>query len=293
MNFLIHQKSPIARGALWMTISAFAYAASIAIIHYLTQELHFMQVVFLRNVFGFLFMLSWLFRNGVKALRTSMIHMHVVRGVMSSLNVWFLFAALWLAPVADVAAITFMMPIVASILAVFFLKEKTTQKRWMTVGLGFVGAIMIIRPGWTGYNPGLLLAFGSVVAGAVVAIFIKILIHRDSADTIAFYLFVSHVVLSFGPGLYFWRSLAFDQLIWCAGLGYLATVVQRNFNKAMGIADATIVLPFNFTRLIWAALLGWIFFSELPDIWTWTGGFVIFIASLLLARKAATKNSAA
>jgi len=280
-------QSPVVRGAWWMTVSAFAYAASIAIIHHVAQELHFMQVVFLRNVFGFLFMLPWLMRVGLGALKTSRLHMHAVRGAMSALNVWFLFAALWLAPVADVAAITFMMPIVASIFAVVFLKEKTTVLRWVAIALGFAGALMVIRPGMAGYNPVLLLAVGSVLAGATVAILIKTLIRHDSADTIAFYLFVSHIVFSVGPAIYFWAAPTWEQLGWCVALGYLATVIQRNFNKAMGEADATIVLPFNFTRLIWAALFGWLFFAEFPDLWTWIGGLVIFAASIWLTRMTA------
>ena len=67
-------------------------------------------------------------------------------------------------------------------------------------------------------------------------------------------------------------------------LGYLGTVIQRAFNRSMALADATVVLPFNFTRLIWAALFGYLFFAELPDLWTWIGGTVIFLASIWLTR---------
>ena len=274
------------RGACWMTVSAFGYAASIAIVHHVVQELHFMQVVFLRNVFGLAFMAPWLFRVGLSALKTSRLKMHVVRGATSAMNVWFLFAALWLAPVADTAAITFMMPIIASLFAVLFLKEKTTASRWLAVCLGFVGALIVIRPGMAGFNFGLLLALGSAISGAAVAILIKTLIRYDSADTIAFYLFVSHTIFSLGPALYYWINPTILQLGWGVALGYLGTLIQRNFNKAMGVADATIVLPFNFTRLIWAALFGWVFFSEFPDPWTWVGGSVIFAASIWLTRLA-------
>lgn len=277
-------KPPVVRAAWWMTVSAFCYSASIAIVHHIAQELHFMQVAFLRNIFGVVFMLPWLMKMGFGALKTSHIHMHALRGIMSAMNVWFLFAALWLAPVADTAAITFMMPIVASIFAVIFLKEKTSFIQWLAVALGFAGALMVIRPGMEGFNPGLLFAVCSVLAGATVAILIKSLLAYDSADTIAFYLFVSHVVFSIGPALWYWQTPTLEQLGWCVALGYLATLIQRCFNRSMAIADATVVLPFNFTRLIWAALFGWIFFSEFPVLWTWIGGTVIFIASVWLTR---------
>ena len=285
-NEWLERQSPAMRGAWWMTLSAFGYAASIAIVHHVVQELHFMQVVFLRNVFGLAFMAPWLFRVGLSALKTSRLKMHAVRGATSAMNVWFLFAALWLAPVADTAAITFMMPIIASLFAVLFLKEKTTASRWLAVCLGFAGALIVIRPGMAGFNFGLLLALGSAISGAAVAILIKTLIRYDSADTIAFYLFVSHTIFSLGPALYYWINPTILQLGWGVALGYLGTLIQRNFNKAMGVADATIVLPFNFTRLIWAALFGWVFFSEFPDLWTWVGGSVIFAASIWLTRLA-------
>lgn len=290
-NEWLERQSPAMRGACWMTVSAFGYSASIAIVHHMVQELHFMQVVFLRNVFGLAFMAPWLFRVGLSALKTSRLKMHAVRGATSAMNVWFLFAALWLAPLADTAAITFMMPIIASLFAVLFLKEKTTASRWLAVCLGFVGALIVIRPGMAGFNFGLLLAFGSAISGAAVAILIKTLIRYDSADTIAFYLFVSHTIFSLGPALYYWINPTILQLGWGVALGYLGTLIQRNFNKAMGAADATIVLPFNFTRLIWAALFGWVFFSEFPDPWTWVGGSVIFAASIWLTRLASAGSN--
>ena len=67
-------------------------------------------------------------------------------------------------------------------------------------------------------------------------------------------------------------------------LGWLGAVIQRTFNRAMAAADATVVLPYNFTRLIWAALFGFLFFAEIPDLWTWVGGTVIFISSVWLTR---------
>jgi drug/metabolite transporter (DMT)-like permease len=283
----LEKQPPVIKGAVWMTVSAFAYAASIAIVHHVVQELHFMQVVFLRNFFGLAFMAPWLVRVGLAALKTSRLHMHAIRGATSAINVWFLFAALWFAPVADTAAITFMMPIIASLFAVIFLREKTTALRWVAVALGFTGALIVIRPGLESFNLGLLFALGSAISGAAVAILIKTLVKHDSADTIAFYLFVSHTIFSLGPAIYFWTRPTIEQLLWGVALGYLGTLIQRNFNKAMGAADATIVLPFNFTRLIWAALFGWLFFSEFPDLWTWIGGILIFSASIWLTRMTA------
>lgn len=153
---------PTGRGAYWMLISAFGYSASIAIVHHLAVRLPVFEIALARNVFGLAFMLPWLMKVGIGSMRTHHMGKHAIRGLLSAANVWFLFAALAYAPVADVSAITFMMPITASVLAVFILRERTSLLQWLAVMIGFAGALVVIRPGMAEFNPGLLLAVGAV-----------------------------------------------------------------------------------------------------------------------------------
>ena len=142
---------------------------------------------------------------------------------------------------------------------------------------GFAGALIVIRPGMTGFNPGLLFAVGAVCAGSLIAMLIKTLLRYDSGDTVACWLFISHIVLGLVPAILIWVTPTWQEMLWFLLLGWLGAVIQRTFNRSMAMADATVVLPYNFTRLIWAALFGFLFFAEVPDLWTWTGGTVIFI----------------
>ena len=255
---------PVVRAAYWMTISAFGYAASAALVHHLSQRLPVFEIALARNVFGLCFMMPWLMRVGIGALRTQHLGMHATRGLMSAVNMWLLFGALSLAPIADVSAITFMMPIVASIFAVIFLKEATTFRQWMAALAGFAGALIVIRPGLADYNPGLLLAVGAVLLGSGVAMMIKSLLKYDPPDTVAVYLFGSHIVFGLVPAILVWMTPTWQELLWMVLLGYLGAVVQRAFNRAMSETDASVALPFNFTRLIWAALFGYLFFAGSP-----------------------------
>lgn len=275
---------PPARGAYWMLISAFGYSASIAIVHHLVDRLPIFEIALARNLFGLMFMLPWLMKVGLGAMRTSHIGKHAIRGVLSASNVWFLFAALAYAPVADVSAITFMMPIAASVLAVFILKEQTSVIQWVAALTGFGGALIVIRPGMAEFNPGLLFAVGAVCAGSMIAMLIKTLLKYDSGDTVAAWLFISHIVLGIVPAILVWITPTWEEVLWMVLLGWLGAVIQRTFNRAMAAADATVVLPYNFTRLIWAALFGFLFFAEIPDLWTWVGGVVIFVSSVWLTR---------
>ena len=223
-------------------------------------------------------------------MRTSHMGKHAIRGVLSASNVWFLFAALAYAPVADVSAITFLMPIIASVLAVFVLKEQTSLIRWAAALTGFAGALIVIRPGMAEFNPGILFAVGAVCAGSLIAMLIKTLLKYDSGDTVAAWLFISHIVLGIVPAILVWITPNWEEVLWMVLLGWLGAVIQRTFNRSMAEADASVVLPYNFTRLIWAALFGFLFFAEIPDIWTWVGGSVIFISSIWLTRINARRN---
>jgi drug/metabolite transporter (DMT)-like permease len=267
-----------------MMISALGYSASIAIVHHLVIRLPIFEIALARNIFGLMFMLPWLTKVGFSAMRTSHLGKHAIRGVLSASNVWLLFAALAYAPVADVSAITFMMPIGASVLAVFVLRERTSFIQWIAILIGFAGALVVIRPGMAEFNPGLLFAVGAVFAGSMVAMMIKTLLKYDSGDTVAAWLFISHIVLGIVPAILVWITPTLEEVLWLILLGWLGAVIQRTFNRAMAVADATVVLPYNFTRLIWAALFGFLFFAEIPDIWTWVGGTVIFISSVWLTR---------
>ncbi len=281
---------PTVRGACWMLISACAYSASIALVHYLVERLPIFEVALGRNLFGLVFMMPWLMKVGLSAMRTSHLGKHAFRGLLSVANMWFLFAALAYAPVADVSAITFLMPILASVLAVLIFKEQTSLIQWVAALTGFAGAIIVIRPGMAGFNPGLMFAVGAVFAGSLIAMMIKTLLKYDSGDTIAAWLFITHIVVGIVPAILVWIMPTWQEILWMVVLGWLGSVIQRTFNRAMAEADATVVLPYNFTRLLWAALFGFIFFAEIPDIWTWVGGTVIFVSSVWLTRINAKKG---
>jgi drug/metabolite transporter (DMT)-like permease len=278
-------RPPAVQAGVLMSVSAFGYAASAAIVRWLSDEgMPVFEIAFLRNVFGILFMGPWLMKVGLAALKTAHPGKHAFRGLLSAVNVWCLYGALALAPIADVAAISFMMPVVGSILAVFVYREVASGRHWTAVLVCFIGMLIVIRPGFADVNTGILLAIGAVAAGSCGAMMIKSLMKYDPPDTVASYLFISHTALGLLPALYVWVTPDIYQVVGCVALGWIGTVIQRTFNRAMAAADATVALPFNFSRLIWAALFGWVFFLEVPDVWTWVGGAVIFCASVYIAR---------
>lgn len=272
------------RAAFWMSASALFYAISSAIVRHVAQDLPTFELVFLRDVFALAFMTPWLMRAGIGALRTQRIGLHGLRGLTSMVNVSLQFGALAFIPIADMAAFSFLQPIFGSIIAIAALGEALSGRRWAAVLLGFAGAMLIIRPGFEAFNVGIYLALGSAFAGSVIAIMIKYMLRTETPDAIAAYLFIFQTALALVPAIIVWRTPTLEQFLWMAAVGWLSVMLQRTFNRAMAAADATVALPFNFSRLIWAALVGFVVFGELPDAWTWVGAAIIFGASIFLAR---------
>lgn len=273
------------RSGIWMSISAITYVISIAIGRYLAPTIEVFQIAFLRNAFAILFMMPWLMNVGLGAMRTKQIGKHVIRGFMSSTNVSLLFAAVALIPIADMSAINFLQPVIGAAIAGFVLGEVAGRKRWLAICLGFIGAVVVIRPGFAEFNLGMAYALGSAVAGALVSIMIKTLVRTDPPDAIAAWLFVTQTLILLVPTLIVWRMPSLEEWGLFVFIGAMSVILQRTYNRGIQAADISIAMPFNFTRLIWASLFGWLVFAEFPDVWTWVGGTIIFISAVWLTRQ--------
>jgi drug/metabolite transporter (DMT)-like permease len=278
------------RGALWMMASTAAWAAMAAVARYLTREegIHTFEVVFFRSVFGMVFLLPWLFRVGlIQGMRTQRIGMHMARGLLGFGTIYLLFGAIAIAPLADVSAIISTRPIFASVLAILILHEVASARRWTAALLGLAGAAIILRPGVAidpDVSTGVLMALVATGVMATLAIIMKSLAKTENPDTIVVWQMAVFVPLSAIPALFVWQWPDCWQFLLLASTGLLGTFTQRCITRAYAAADATVVLPFDFTRLGFAALLGWILFGHLPDAWTWSGGALIFAAVLWMAR---------
>ena len=273
------------KSGIWMCISAVTYVVSIAIGRYLAPDIDVFQIAFLRNAFAMLFMLPWLIKMGMGALRTRQFPRHLLRGFLSSANVTLLFAAVALIPIADMSAINFLQPVLGAAIAGLVLGEVIGRNRWLAIGMGFIGALIVIRPGFAEFNLGTAFALGSALTGALVSILIKTLVRRDSPDTIAAWLFITQTGILLIPTIYVWQTPNAQEWGLFILIGFMSLILQRTYNRGIQATDISIAMPFNFTRLIWAALLGWIVFAEFPDIWTWVGGMIIFAASIWLTRQ--------
>jgi drug/metabolite transporter (DMT)-like permease len=280
-------KSPAVRGPAWMMLSALGWTMMMTIARALKDDFHTFEIVFFRSIFAAIFFIPWLYRTRLSGLRTRRVPMLLLRGISTLIALYLLFGALVFSPMADVAAITFTRPLLASIGAVIFLGEVARGHRWTATLFGLIGALIIIRPGLVETSLGQLMAIGATIGMVISSLAIKSLARTEHPDTIAIYQIIMFTTLSIIPAMYVWVTPTPEQWGLALLLGFSAMLTQRAMTRSYKVADATAVLPFEYTRLPFTALAGLVLFGEFPDGWTWAGGTVIFIATLYMMHREA------
>lgn len=274
--------SPFFKGVLCMLASGISMTMMQALIRKMSQEIHPFELVFFRNLFALLILSPVFLRHGFGIMRTTHLRHHLTRGVFQVGSMTLFFLGISMTPLAEVSALNFIVPIIVTILAGFTLGEKVGMNRWLAVAGGFIGAMIVIRPGFTdvGWGPIYVLTSTLFWAGAVITI--KVLSRTESSVTATLYLSIIVLPFAFVPALFVWQWLTLDQLITVFFLAMFGTIGHLFFAQALKYADATAMMPVEFTRLIWASVVGYLMFTEMPGVWAWIGGAVIFASSFYI-----------
>ncbi len=274
-------------GAAWMVTSGVCFAAMAGLIRYLSADLHAFEIAFFRNCAGVLVMTPWVMRVGIGALKTQRFGLYAVRGVTSIVAMLSFFWALTAMPITEATALNFTMPIFATILAVIFLGEVVRLRRWTAILVGFGGVLIILRPGVEVVTlPALMALLGAfMVASSVIVI--RKLSTTESPNAIVLYMALFLVPLSLPPALYVWRDPTWLQLGLAGLVGVLGTAAHQCYTRAIYAAEASVVMPFDFARLIFVAILGYVAFGQTSDLWTWIGAVVIVGAGIYIAQREA------
>ncbi len=277
-------------GLLYMLAAAAVVSAMHVLVRDLAQEIEPFVIVFFRCVVVLIVLTPFLLRQDRSAWKSKRPGLQLARGVvgLGAMLTWFY--ALSVVPVGDATALSFTAVLFASLGAVFILGEAMGPRRWGALLVGFVGTAIILRPGFQEISFGYLVVLASTVMWAGALLIVKVLSRDDSPVTIVFYSSVYFTPTSFIVALFYWQWPTWEQLAWMIVVGVLAAVAHLCMAKAMQQGDASAVMPADFTRLVWAAGLGYLAFGEFPDLWTWVGGIVIFLATLYITYREARLN---
>ncbi|MGI9510008.1 MAG: DMT family transporter [Geminicoccaceae bacterium] len=280
---------PSVQGALWMSAGAFFFAVMINLVRHLTDHFDPLQVVFFRNAFSLLALLPWLIRQGPPALHTERLNLHVIRALFGIAAMLLWFNTLARMPLAEATALSFTAPIFTSILAVFFLQEVMRSHRLAAIALGFLGAMIIIRPGIAALNPIALLAVVTALVWGSGTVLLKYMSRTETTSAMVIYLPLFLTPISLVPAILVWEWPSLE--LWGIAIlfGAVGTLGHYCLTRALSTADASSVMPFDYLRLPFVALIAYIAFGETADIWTWLGGGLIAAGALYNTSREAAK----
>ena len=267
------------RGLLWMVVASFTFALFMLIARIGADDLHVVQVAFMRYFMSLVLVLPVLARLGVVGFRGLNLRLHGLRGAAHGLAVVGWFYALTQMPIAEVSAIGFTGPMFITIGAALFLGERVGVHRWGAVAVGLVGALIIIQPGVVPLNAGVLAMAAAVPLFAASDLFVKALVRTETPTVI---IAVLNVILTVGMAPFawwFWQPTDWRDWVLAGGMAVFATFSHICMGKAFAAADVSAVQPARFLQLPWLALLGYLAFAEFPSLAAWTGAAVI-IASV-------------
>ncbi len=281
---LVDHRAPAIRAAVWTILASFFVVSYTSIAKYLAQDLPVPVIVFVRCIIGLLLFAPYFVRTKVSGLKSDRPLLMLSRGISTMLALYCIFTAVSMIPIANVTAIQYAKPFIVAILAMVLLREIMTGARWLALAIGFAGMLLIVRPDGNGISPGIMLAIGAMFAEAYGAITLKFLTRTNTPDKTVAYMVVGMLIASSIPGLWYWKTPSLWQLAWLLAAAIVANVFQQCMARGFAAADATVVMPFEFSRLVFAASFGAVFFGEIASVWTWVGGAVILAAALWLAR---------
>jgi len=270
-----------------MTLAACLLATLSLLVRNISADLHPFEIAFFRNIAQLVLMLPWVVMAGVTVLSTTRTWAHVRRSAFGICAMLTWFSVLTMMPIAEATAISFSAPLFTTAGAALFLREHVGVRRWLATAVGFVGVLLIIRPGFHEVGQPQLLALlaAALIAGAMLSN--KSLAKTEPPNAMVVWMGVYMSVFSLPPALTVWTWPEAHVWAWLLMLGIVATLAHLAINRAFGAADASFIAPFGFVQIPFVAGVGFIAYAEVPDLWTWAGSAVIVASGIYIARREA------
>jgi len=245
------------------------------------------QILFFRNFFCVVWMLPLFAWRGLSLVKTKQLRLYGMRVMLSFISMMAFFQALALLPIGEVTAINFLSPLFGTLFAILLLGEHVGTRRWTALAVGFLGAMVILRPTGSAFGFGQVAALTSAMAIGVIGPLVKQLTSVDDADRIVFITNLLLTPLSLIPALFVWTWPPLELWPQLILMGLFAVLGHMALVRGYAVSDASLVMTFKFSRLPFAVLIGYLAFGELIDGWTWVGAIIIFAAALYVTHREA------
>jgi len=259
-----------------MAAGMFLFSAVDTQAKFLTDTLHPIQIVWSRQLGLLIGVFILLVLRGVAVLRTQYPGLQIVRGFLAASSATLFIVAVKFVPLADAVAVSFVAPFIVTVLGAMVLREPVGVRRWIAVTIGFLGAMIVIRPGLGVIHPAVMLVLLAATLFALRQILSRVLSSSDrTATTVAYTALVGSLVLTVPlPFVWRWPNTSVEAVL-LVSIAIMAALAELLVIKALEVAQAVVVAPVHYTLLIWSTMYGYLVFAQLPDLWTWVGALII------------------
>ena len=274
--------SAATRSGILMITATGVLAGMHTLIRYLSKEIHPFEIAFFRSFFGLIVLSPFVFVNGISMLKTGQPGLNLIRGTtsMGAMLAWFY--GLSVVELAKATTLSFTNTLFGSIAAIFLLGEKLVARRVTALLLGFTGVLIVLRPGLIEVSSGSIIVLFSAICWGIGLVIVKQLTRTDGTVSIILWFTIFTSLLTFPFALANWNWPAPMDFFWLLLMGLLGSLGHLAAVSGIKLSDASSVMPMDFTRLIWVSLFGFLFFGEIPEIWTWIGASVILSSTGIL-----------
>ena len=281
------------RGALWMIASGIGFTFMAIAIKVLRHRLDSFQIAFFRCLIGFIAILPLVGAYGSDVLQTRSLKIHALRGLFGLIAMFASYYAIARIPLASYTALSFTKPLFSTILAVIVLHEIVRWRRWSATAVGFIGVLVMVRPGAETFNAAALFALADSLSIAFLVTLIKRLPPGETPLGMMFYFGVFSTIAALPPALFVWQWPTAEEWALLVVIGILGALSQSFWIRAYRAGEASLVAPFDYLRLLFAGIAGYLAFAETVDLWTLLGAAIIVISTVYIARREARVARAA
>lgn len=278
------------RGSIIILIASLVSVIMSSLIKHVGQTIPVIEILFFRQIMVLIIISPVIFKNRATVFRSNIYGMHFLRASLSIFAMYLGFTAVVNMPLAEVTAISFARILFTTILAILFLSEVIGLRRWTSIIIGFIGVLVIIRPDPDNINIYALMAVTSALFVSAVQIILRKLSQIDKPSTILVFHSVSITLVMSVPAYFQWVMPSVDEMIFIVMIGSLMSLMQWMFIQALKVGEAAAIAPMEYVRLLYAGVIGIIFFSETPTVWTLSGAAIIVGSTLYTMRRNALKS---
>ena len=270
-----------------MVAGGLLFVAVTVLVRHLGSDLPAVEAAFIRYLIGVLLLLPMIWRMQWRSIGRSGLKLYLVRGIAHGIAVMLWFFAMARIPLAEVTAIGFSTPIFTAVGAILIFHEQVRIRRMLAILAGFIGTLVILRPGFQTIEIGSLAQLVAAFFFAGSFLFAKRLTKTESSEDILVMLTIFCTLALLPGAIYYWREPTLAEVGWLALVAIFATAGHYAITRAIACAPLTVTQPLSFLQLVWAVLFGYWLFDEVPDNWVIIGALIIVSAISSLTHREA------